>query len=320
MHDDAGVGVAGHRAVGDVAGALGGAAGEQHCIGRLEGGVERGCHGGGVVGDDAAAQRDAAQFLDRGGEHRAVGIEHLAGTDRRARGHQLIAGGDNCDAGGAEHSHLGGADGGQQRDLAGAEPGAEAQHRLAGADVGAGGADGGAGGDGLGDVDLCFALDRLGQLNHHHRVGTARDHAAGGDHGGGAGADRLLRHLAGGEHLGVEPEAAGCVGAGAVEVGRAHGEAVHVGAIEAGHVHGGGEVAGQHAAAAAFEDERFLAERGEREVGAEAGLGLVAADHVEELLLAGGLAEGVARGGRGHGAFRGVKGAVTTAATSSPAA
>ena len=50
----------------------------------------------------------------------------------------------------------------------------------------------------------CALFDQFGLLDHHHRVGAARDHAAGGDRGRGAGRDLQRRRMAAGDHLGIE--------------------------------------------------------------------------------------------------------------------
>ena len=79
-------------------------------------------------------------------------------------------------------------------------------------------------------------LDQLGVLDHHHRVGAARHHAAGGDGGRGAGLDLELRRMAAGDHLGVERELLRRAVGGAGRVGGAQREAVDIGAVERRHV------------------------------------------------------------------------------------
>ena len=51
-----------------------------------------------------------------------------------------------------------------------------------------------------------LVLDQFGLLDHHHRVGAARNDAAGGDSRGGAGRDLERRRIAASDHLGVEAE------------------------------------------------------------------------------------------------------------------
>ena len=125
----------------------------------------------------------AAQFLDRGGEHRAVAVEHLAGADRRRPAATSSSPVERIATRGARNTATSAlADGREQRDLARAEPDAAAQHRLAGADVGAGGARWRRpAATACAHVDRAPSLGRLGRLDHHHRVRAARDHAAGGD-------------------------------------------------------------------------------------------------------------------------------------------
>ena len=97
-------------------------------------------------------------------------------------------------------------------------------------------------------LDRRHALDQLGVLDHHHGVGAARHHAAGGDGGRGAGPDLDLGRVAAGDHLGVERELLRRGVGRARGVGGAQREAVDIGAVERRHVDRRGEIGGQHAA------------------------------------------------------------------------
>jgi hypothetical protein len=94
-----------------------------------------------------------------------------------------------------------------------------------------------------------------------------------------------LRHGAGRQGFGREGEQARFFLHRAPGVGGLHGEAVHVGAVEAGHVDGGDHVLGQHAAQRGVQRHGVGAQRRQRQVFAEAALGLVAREHVQELGL-----------------------------------
>ena len=124
------------------------------------------------------------------------------------------------------------------------------QHHLAARDVGAGIGDELAGRGGAAQVDrrCALVLDQLGMLDHHHRVGAARNHAAGRDRGGRAGRDLERRRMAAHDHLAVETQPARRDVARARGVGGAQREAVHIGAIERRHVDRRGHVMREHAA------------------------------------------------------------------------
>ena len=130
-------------------------------------------------------------------------------------------------------------------------------------------------------------VDDVGMLDHHHRVGAARDHAAGRDQGGGAGLDRQLGSTAGSQHFGVERQDAGPFLRSADRIGGAHGEAIDAGAVESGDVHPGDDIAGQHAAQRRRQRHGLRPDRLELQVAVETGGGLVPADDFQELFLPG---------------------------------
>ena len=90
-------------------------------------------------------------------------------------------------------------------------------------------------------------LDQFGLLDHHHGVGAARDDAAGGDRGRGAGPHFHRRRDAAGDHFGIERKALRRAVAGAGRIGGAHGKAVDIGAIERRRVDRRDHVGGKHA-------------------------------------------------------------------------
>ena len=139
-------------------------------------------------GKGAERHRLAAGLGDRRGDDRAVAVvdrgrpQRLAEAPparRRSRAPRPSAG--------ARTSTLGEPAGRQHADLARADPLAAPQQRLAARDVGARIADELAGRDRAADLDrrTLRGLDQLGLLDHHDRIGTARDGAAGRDRGGG---------------------------------------------------------------------------------------------------------------------------------------
>ena len=91
-------------------------------------------------------------------------------------------------------------------------------------------------------------LDQLGVLDHHHGVGAARHHAAGGDGGRGAGPTSIFGRDARRRSPRRSAQPARRRVAGAGGVGGAQREAVDVGAVERRHVERRGHVMRQHAA------------------------------------------------------------------------
>ncbi|MCY1222143.1 hypothetical protein D9M72_342230 [compost metagenome] len=122
-------------------------------------------------------------------------------------------------------------------------------------------------------------------FHHHHRVGAARQHAAGGDRRGVAGCHFAPRHDAGRQRLAHEGQRADLFFHRAPGVGGLHGKAVDVGAVEAGHVDGGDRVVGEHPAQRRVQGNGLAAQRREAQVFAEAALGLVPRDDIEKLRL-----------------------------------
>ena len=141
--------------------------------------------------------------------------------------------------------------------------------------------------DGAAHVDCRrgIVLDQFGVLDHHHRVGAARDDAAGRDRGRGAG-HHLDRGLdAAGDHLGIEREPLRRAVAGAGGVGGAHRKTVDIGAVERRRIDRRDNIGGEHAGQRRGKRHGFAAERRAIDAGFEAPARLLGGDHFEELLL-----------------------------------
>ncbi len=127
-------------------------------------------------------------------------------------------------------------------------------------------------------------------LDHHHRVGAARDNAAGGDHGRGAGHDLDRRLHAASHDLGVERKPPRRAVAGADDVGGAQCEAVDVGAIERRRVDRRNRVGCQHAGERSRQRDGLAVKRRAVDTGLEASPRLGGGNHFEKLFLARGAA------------------------------
>jgi hypothetical protein len=206
--------------------------------------VERGVERRFVVADDPERDRLAPQHADGVGEHRRVGVVNGRGADRRAGGDDLVAGREDRDPRPADDLDRAPADRGEDAGLARGELGAPSQDQLAPRHVGPGEADPGPWRDGANHEQIP-PVDR-GVLDHHDRVGPARDHGPGRE---GCGRPRL-DHPPGDDArrqlLGVEPEPTGPFLGGTEGLLGAHREAVHVRAVERGDVDLGDHVGGQN--------------------------------------------------------------------------
>ena len=223
-----------HDAMRQIARAFRRAAGEHHDVARFErvahGRFERGL----FVRKRAERDRLAAGFDDRRGEDGAVAVIDAAGPERPARLDQLVAGREHRDARPAHDVDRRQTAGRQHADLARADLAAAAEQSLAARDVGAGIGDELAARRGAAQIDRRRrgVLDQFGLLDHHHRIGAARDDPAGGDRGRGARHHFERRRNAAGDHFGVERKPLRRAVARADRIGRAHGKAVDIGAIE----------------------------------------------------------------------------------------
>ena len=208
MHQDAGRAQSRYHPVGKITGTLRGAAGEQHQIATLEriadGARERGL----VVRHGPEHDRHAAGFGDGGRDDGAVAVVDSRRLERRAGRNQLIAGRQHRDIGLAHH--LDGRDPArrQHADLARADARAPPQHDLAARNVGARIGDELSGRHRSAQVDRRrIVVHQIGMLDHRHRVGAARQHAAGRDGGGMAGRDLQGGRMAADDHFGIEAQA-----------------------------------------------------------------------------------------------------------------
>ena len=162
----------------------------------------------------------------------------LAGSERRARRDQLVAGGQHGHARAARAGDVGQAGRHRDAELGRAQRRAGAQHLLARVHVLAGRAQVLAVHDGGADLHVPVALGRV--LDADHGVGAHRDDAAGGDADGLAVAQRALGGPARARLAHHGERAPGGPGD--------EREPVHGRVGERRHVAGGGDIAGQHAA------------------------------------------------------------------------
>jgi hypothetical protein len=123
-------------------------------------------------------------------------------------------------------------------------------------------------------------------LDHHDRVGAARNHAAGCDRRGGAGHHLDRRLYAAGNYLGVEDEPSRRAVAGARCVRGAHRETVDVGAIERRRIDRRDNISREHAGERVCKQYGFAAERREVDARCETPARFLRGDHFQELLLA----------------------------------
>ncbi len=280
----------GHDAVRQVAGALGGATTEHdHVAGRKRVAHHR-LEPRLVVRERAEPHRFAACLDDCGSKDRAVAVVDRARPQRLTRLHQLVTGRENRHLGPPRDVDRRQAAGRQHADLARADARAAPQQGLAAGDVGACVGDELAGGGGAPQLDRrpLRGLDELRVLDHQHRVGAARQHAAGRDRRRSPRLDRERRRTAARQDLAVEQEATRRRVARADEVGGTYRKPVHTGAIERRHVVRRRDVGAEHPAQRLFQRDTLARQGGEIEVALEARLRLLGRDDLEELLLAGG--------------------------------
>ena len=284
MHHDARLEFFDHPGV-EVALPLGGSAREQHHVREFQRPRERLTQRHLVVSEGTQEVGITAQLPHRVGQDAPVAVVDETGPNRFAGLHDLVAGGEDRHARPAQYAQLRLADGSQHAGVPRAEPGAGKEHGLAGAHVRARKGDRGARHALLADDQLPARFVPIRELHGQHRVGTARQHAPGGDGGSGAREHLLPGKHAGGNRLVVQAQAQRRVLGGAIGVLGAQRETVHVGAVEARHVHLGGDILGEHAAQRLFEGNGLRGERGDVEDRTPATLGLIAIQHLEELLL-----------------------------------
>jgi hypothetical protein len=122
-------------------------------------------------------------------------------------------------------------------------------------------------------------------LDHHHRVGAARDDAAGRDRRRRAGRHLERRLNPAGDHFGIEREAARRAVAGAGGIGGTHGETVDIGAVERRRIDRRDDIGCEHAGERRGERHGFAAKRRAIDAGFEAASRHLRRNHFEELFL-----------------------------------
>ena len=185
----------GDDAIRQIARALARATGEQHDVGKLERVLQPFPQRGHVVVRDPQPFRLAAELAHGIGEHLGVRVVDLCRLHRLAGRDDLVAGREDGDDRLSPDVDGGDADRGQHAGIAAGQQLTAAEHGLAGGDVGSGKRHAAARRDGSGDSQL--AAVGLGVLDHHHGIGAARNHPAGGNRHGRARPNHGRRHDAG---------------------------------------------------------------------------------------------------------------------------
>ena len=295
MHENTGFAEPRHDAMREVACSFGRAAGQDDDVTSFERRAHRRFERRLVVREDAEYHRLAAGFGDGRGEDRAVAVIDAARTQRLPGLDELVAGRQHRDAWAAHHLDRGEAAGGQHADLARADRRALAQQSFAARDVGAGVGNELAARRRPAQIDRGGGgvFEKLGLFDHHHRIGAARDDAAGRDGGGCAGFDRNGRSDAAGDHFRVEGKPLRRAVAGARGIGGADGKTVDVGTVERRRIDRRDHVGGKDAAQAGIERQRLGAERREIDARLKAPVRFLGTDYFEELLLPRGAAHRV---------------------------
>jgi hypothetical protein len=191
-----------------------------------------------VVGTNAELLRHAAGLFHRSSKYRGIGVVDGSGADRFARGHDLVARGDDSDAGLAIDLEPIASHCGEHADLARGYDLPGAGHRFAARDVAAGEGDELSSSNWAMNLDCRLAVDlpRLGILHHDHRVGAARDDAAGRDEARHAGPHRQARRDSGSEDFRVQPQDFWRLHAASYSVARTDRKSVGTRAIESRHI------------------------------------------------------------------------------------
>jgi hypothetical protein len=179
--------------------------------------------------------------------------------------------------------HLGDANSGEYAGIATRQQLPAPQHRLACRDVGTGERHAAAGCDRTCDAQAVAARFRV--FHHHHGVGAARHHASGRNGDRLACPDNSCWHHAGVDFLGSESDRPRAFLGRAERVLRDDREAVDIGAIERRDVNGGEDVGGEDAPERRVDGNPLDAAWCQVERGAEAPLGFIAIEDLEELLL-----------------------------------
>jgi hypothetical protein len=122
-------------------------------------------------------------------------------------------------------------------------------------------------------------------LDHDHRIGAARQRAAGGNRGRGAGCDLKRRRRAAGDDFAVQRETYRRGFAGGREIRRAHSKAVDIGAIERRHIDRHEHVMRQRAAERIGKLARLARQRAREQCCFKPRQRILARENLEKLLL-----------------------------------
>ena len=233
MRDDARSAEPGDDAVGQIAGALGGAAGHYQHVAFEKRAPHRRLELRIIVRDRAEKDRIAAVLIYRSSDDRAVGIVDRGGAQRRTRLHQFVTGRDDGNARPARDADIRDAACRQNADLARADHRSGPQQGLAAGDVGPGVGDELSGRNGAAHLDA-GAARRLRAAGRDRRR-RSRQHRLGGR---GAARDRFVV-----EH---EPHRGSFARRGQID--RADGKPVDIGTVEGRHVERRHHIVGERAA------------------------------------------------------------------------
>ena len=284
--------------------ALAGAARHHDQVGALQRIAHRRFERRFLVAEDAHRHRHTAVLGHGGAEDRGVAVGDAARRQRRAGRDQLVAGRDHRHARSAHHWYVREAGGGEHADLAARDHRAGAQQRLPARDVAAGEADELAGRHGALQQHgrAVRRVVELRPLDHRHRIGAARDHAAGGDGGGGAGGDLDPLRDAAGEQFRIQPQPHRRALRRRGGIRRAQRETIHRGPVEGRRIRRRDDGFRDHAAEAGRKRHPHGGKRVQVQGGAEAARRFLGGDDLEELFLPRGAAHAVQQvgGGVGH--------------------
>lgn len=190
-----------------------------------------------VIGEALVVVDDAAKALDEGGDEGAVGVADLAGTRLLRGGDELAAGGEVGDADQRGNFGPGDAEAGEERQIAGGQPGAIRQEEVAFAGVFTAPADVRGGIVEKRDHEIRFEADIF---LHEHLGCAGRDGRAGEDTGALAGSNFASGRCTG-LNFGDDTEFFRGIAGG-------DGIAVHGGAVEGGQILRGADILTQDAA------------------------------------------------------------------------
>ena len=287
MHENAGRAQLCDDAMGEIAGAFRGAAGEHDHVALGERIAHRALKRRFTIRESTESDRLAAGFRDCRRDNRAIAVVDSRRRERGARWGQLIPSRKHRHLRLAHHRNLRIATGRENADLPRGDARPPAQYRLATGDVGAGIGNELSGRRGAAHVDCgrAILLLRLGMLDHHHGIGAARNDAAGCDCGCGARHDLERGRMAADDDLAVETKAPRRAVARAGGFGGAQCTAIDIGAIERRHVDGRRDIGCERATERESKGDGFARQRRKLDVASEARARLLGRHDFQELLL-----------------------------------